>query len=72
MLEADNGTPSMEQSLLGILAMVKGGGLDRYWTETEVYRCHDGNQRLAEKFREADLGPPIRQYNSNRGKARRQ
>jgi monoamine oxidase len=52
MLEADNGTPSAEQSLLGILAMIKGGGLDRYWTETEVYRCGGGNQRLAEKFRE--------------------
>jgi monoamine oxidase len=50
MLAADNGIPADQQSLLGVLAMVKGGGVDRYWTDTEVYRCHGGNQQLAEKF----------------------
>lgn len=30
MLATDNGVPSGEQSLLGVLAMVKGGGLDRF------------------------------------------
>jgi monoamine oxidase len=49
-LEADNGYPATEQSLLGVLAMVKGGGLDRYWTDTELYRCRGGAQRLAECF----------------------
>lgn len=53
MLEADNGVPGSEQSLLGVLAMVKGGGLDRYWTDTEVFRCAGGNQQLAEKFTSA-------------------
>jgi monoamine oxidase len=49
-LAADNGIPAHQQSLLGILAMIKGGGLDRYWTDTEVYRCEQGNQTLAECF----------------------
>lgn len=52
MLAADNGVSVQEQSLLGVLAMIKGGGLDRYWTDTEVFRCAGGNQRLAECFQE--------------------
>jgi monoamine oxidase len=47
---ADNGVPVHQQSLLGALAMVKGGGLDRYWTDTELFRCEGGNQSLAEHF----------------------
>jgi len=50
MLAADNGIPANEQSLLGVLAMVKGGGLDRYWLDTEVYRCEGGNDSLATAF----------------------
>lgn len=53
LLSADNGVAADEQSLLGVLAMVKGGGLDRFWTDTEVFRCRDGNQQLAEKFASA-------------------
>jgi monoamine oxidase len=30
--------------------MIKGGGLDRYWNDTEVYRCIGGNQQLAQCF----------------------
>jgi monoamine oxidase len=52
MMAADNGIPAEQQSLLAVLAMIKGGGLDRYWTDTELYRCKDGNQKLAEKFEE--------------------
>ena len=52
MMAADNGIPAAEQSLLGVLAMVKGGGLDRYWTDTELFRCIGGNQQLAEHFRD--------------------
>ena len=33
--------------------MVKGGGLEKYWTESEVYRCQGGNQQLARKLVEA-------------------
>jgi monoamine oxidase len=50
MLETDNGVKANQQSLLGVLAMVKGGGLDRFWTDTEVYRCENGNQQFAERF----------------------
>jgi monoamine oxidase len=53
LLAADNGIPAEEQSLLGVLAMVKGGGLDRYWSDSELYRCKSGNQSLAEAFRNA-------------------
>jgi monoamine oxidase len=56
-LAADNGVPANCQSLLGVLAMVKGGGLQRYWSDTEVYRCEGGNQQLAERFR-AQLNQP--------------
>jgi monoamine oxidase len=53
MLEADNGIPAKDQSLLGVLAMIKGGGLNQYWTDTEVYRCEEGNQELARRFQES-------------------
>ncbi len=36
-LESDNGVSAKNQSLLGLLAMVKGGGMERYWVDTEVY-----------------------------------
>ena len=47
---ADNGQDPKRQSLLGQLAAVKGGGLERYWTESEVYRCKGGNDLLAQKL----------------------
>jgi monoamine oxidase len=53
---ADNGMVTEWQSYLANLAMVKGGGLDKYWSESEVYRCQGGNQQLARKFVEA-IGP---------------
>jgi monoamine oxidase len=46
-LTADNGVRAAWQSLLGNLAMIKGGGLEKFWTETEVFRCRGGNQQLA-------------------------
>jgi monoamine oxidase len=50
MLASDNGVPTDEQSLLAVLAMIKGHGLDRYWTDTELFRCKGGNQQLADLF----------------------
>ena len=50
MMTADNGVVTEWQSYLGNLAMVKGGGLEKYWTESEVYRCKGGNQLLATKL----------------------
>lgn len=52
-LAADNGVIPERQSYLGNLAMVKGGGLDKFWTESEVYRCTGGNQQLAHKLADA-------------------
>ena len=56
MMTADNGMVTQWQSYLGNLSMVKGGGLDKYWTESEVYRCKGGNQQLAQKLAAA-IGP---------------
>lgn len=44
---ADNGVATAQQSYLGNLAQVKGGGLEKYWTDTEVYRLKGGNQQFA-------------------------
>ena len=52
-LVADMAVSADRQSYLGLLAQVKGGGLDKYWTESEVYRCKGGNQGLARKLAEA-------------------
>ena len=53
LMAADNGMVTEWQSYLGNLAMVKGGGLEKYWSESEVYRCQGGNQQLARKFVDA-------------------
>jgi monoamine oxidase len=64
-LWADNGAPLERQSYLGMLAQVKGGGLDKYWTDSEVYRCKGGNQQLASKLAESNgkdhliIGMPV-------------
>ncbi len=47
---ADNGVATEHQSFLGNLAQIAGGGLDRYWPETEVFRCDGGNQQIAQKL----------------------
>ena len=47
MLEGDNACPAERQSLLGVLAAIAGGGYEKYWTESEVYRCAQGNDALA-------------------------
>ncbi|GJQ30570.1 MAG: monoamine oxidase [Phycisphaerae bacterium] len=49
-LGGDNGVPVDRLSLLAMLSQVKGGGLSRFWEETEVARCAGGNQQLAECF----------------------
>src|SRR6185295_150974 len=55
-LVADNGVATSWQSYLGNLAQIRGGGVERYWTETEVYRCRGGNQQMAAAI-VAELGP---------------
>ncbi len=51
-LAADNGVDTHRQSLLGILAAIRGGGLADYWTLSETHRCAGGNQQLAAKLAE--------------------
>lgn len=51
--EASDANDPGWESLLGRLAIVKGGGLEKYWTETEVFRCKGGNQQLAERLADA-------------------
>ena len=55
MMEADSGILAQNQSLLAVLAMVRGGGLDRFWTDTEVHRAKGGSQSLAKAFEKAIL-----------------
>ena len=59
MMMADNGMVTEWQSYLANLAMVKGGGLEKYWSESEVYRCQGGNQQLARKFVESIGAPKV-------------
>lgn len=52
---SETGVPSDKQSYLALLAAVKGGSMEKYWTETEVYHCKGGNQQLAQKLA-AEIG----------------
>jgi monoamine oxidase len=48
--------PIEEQSYLGLTAVVRGGQLagdiNAFWTQSEVFRCAEGNQQLAYALRE--------------------
>src|SRR5262249_35897171 len=52
VLAADGGQELDKQSYLGLLAMIKGGGIEKYWTDSEVYRCKGGNSQLGKKLAE--------------------
>ncbi|MGI8435525.1 MAG: flavin monoamine oxidase family protein [Chthoniobacterales bacterium] len=52
-LTANNGTSTKTQSYLANLTQVKGGGVEKYWTESEVYRCQGGNALLGIKLAES-------------------
>ncbi len=49
-LTAINGVIPAWQSYLANLAMVKGGGVEDYWTHTDALHSSDGNQLLAEEL----------------------
>ena len=61
-LEGNNAVSIERQSYLGQLAQVKGGGLEKYWSDTEDFRCSGGNQQLAFKFAQS-LGEQV-QFNT--------
>ena len=45
---ADNGVDDAPgRAISATWRMIKGGGVEKYWTETEVYRCAGGTQQLA-------------------------
>jgi monoamine oxidase len=52
-LSSDNAVELDKQSYLAMLTGIKGGGGEKYWTESEVYRCKGGNQQVALKLAEA-------------------
>jgi monoamine oxidase len=52
---SETGVPWDRQSYLALLAAVKGGSMEKYWTETQVYHCKGGNQQLAQKLA-AEIG----------------
>lgn len=49
-LQGLNGVALEKSSLLAMLAVVKGGGLEKYWTDSEAFRCKGGAQQLADKL----------------------
>jgi len=46
----NNAEPTDRQSYLANLALVKGGGLKHFWTESEMFRCATGNDSLAQSL----------------------
>ena len=55
-LTSINGMIPAWQSYLANLAMVKGGGVEDYWTKTDFYHAIDGNELLAGELAD-ELGP---------------
>lgn len=61
----DNASSRDHSSYLAALACIAGGGYERFWTESEVFRCIGGNQKMAFKLAEAigedqiQLGAPV-------------
>jgi monoamine oxidase len=52
-IAADAGVPAQRVSLLGVLAMIAGGGGERYWEASEEFRCRQGTQALAARLADA-------------------
>jgi monoamine oxidase len=72
-LEGNNGQRLEQQSYLGNLTQVKGGGVEKYWSDSEVYRCKGGNQQLALKLaqqlgRRVITGLPVSEVNGRSDK----
>jgi monoamine oxidase len=49
-VSSDNGVASERQSLLAMLSMIAGGEFEKFWTDSEVFRCAAGNQALADRL----------------------
>lgn len=55
----DEATWPDRESYLGAISSIAGGGYEEFWTESEVYRCVGGNQKLAFKLANAIGGDRI-------------
>jgi len=53
LMANDNVFQSDNVSYLGLLAAIAGGGIEAFWSESEIYRCAAGNQALAFKLAKA-------------------
>lgn len=64
-LGSDNAVANGRASYLAMLTAIKGGGGERYWSDSEVYRCAGGNDQLARRLAESIgaerilLGTPV-------------
>lgn len=47
LLRNDNVLYPTQASYLALLSNIAGGGIEAYWSESEIYRCASGNQALA-------------------------
>jgi len=50
VMSNDGALDPQKASYLGYLGTVAGGGFERFWEESEVYRCLGGAQQLAEEL----------------------
>jgi monoamine oxidase len=50
LLSNDNVLEPAQASYLALLCNIAGGGMEAYWSESEIYRCASGNQALAFKL----------------------
>ena len=50
LLSNDNVLDPLRASYLALLSNIAGGGIEAYWSESEIYRCARGNQQLAFKL----------------------
>jgi monoamine oxidase len=62
--EGKKGVALERMSFLAFMAMVKGAGVEKYWTDSETHRCVQGNQELAKRLAAAlgarvMLGAPV-------------
>ena len=56
LMANDNVFQPANVSYLGILTTIAGGGIEAFWSESEIYRCASGNQSLAFQLAKA-IGP---------------
>lgn len=56
LMANDNVFQPAKVSYLGILSTIAGGGIEAFWSESEIYRCASGNQALAFQLAKA-IGP---------------